>query len=122
MTTWHIAGAVVLMLGVYHLVGPLVVSYEFRADRLQVRLFHAVPIRWVRFANIHTVRLVKLREAVRLPWLLRLLLVECWASRVFVKAVVLLKPRNAWFMHLLLTPRDPETFVAALQQRAGLSK
>ena len=106
-------------LALCHLLGPLLLGYCLRNDRLELRLFHVVPIRWVRFTDIAEISVVGWAEALWGRGFVRMRVVECWCNRVFVRSLVFLRPQNARFTNILLTPPDPKRFVMEIKANVG---
>jgi len=99
-------------LGLYHVIGPLLISYNLTPKRIEIKLFRLLPIHWINLSDIEEIR--------EIQWPYRMLVGVQWANRVFVRSFVLIKPKRSLYQFVRFTPKDPSAF--AKQVRAAIEK
>lgn len=95
-------------------IGPHLISYDIREDRVVIRMFWVFPYHWIRYSNIVDVKEVRKRSFWYLYW-------SPLASRVFVQSYVVIRARKSWFFpftpNIAITPKDPATFVRKVKEK-----
>ena len=104
-------------MGIYHLIGSYVLSYALAKDRIEVRLLHILPIRWIRFSNIAEIREVRWGDPLGFRTMVGVFLSGAWANRIFVKSFILIRPKKYVFQHIAITPEDPTSFVSQVNKK-----
>lgn len=90
----------------------LLISYHLKPDRIQVELFHILPICRITFSNITDISEVK--------WNFDIFFRGMLVNRPFAKSFVSIRlKKGLFFSHLysgiILTPKDPTAFVAQVK-------
>ena len=107
-------GAALLILGWLYVL-RYVFQYEIGEGWLRVKLLGHITLRRVRLADIQEVRLVS-SWAPRNMFSPRTLFAEAWPSFVFTRRVVLVVTTTGISRRLVLSPRDPDSFVREISE------
>jgi hypothetical protein len=110
MTTYAVVALVcfaffVLVMFLFHISGEYLYTYRVSNTGVEFLLFKRVPIARIRFANITAATVVSRGESLKKGLHLNVI-------NRFSRQFVLLKRRGGVFPAILLSPREPEQFVA----------
>lgn len=108
-------GAILLL---WTFVFPLIYDYRVTDSSVEILLFRFFPIRRVVIRDIAEVRLISWRETISsLP----LYFAESWGNRLWhlwrQYPGVLIRKNKGLSKSLLLTPKDPQTFIHVVKER-----
>lgn len=87
---------------------PMIYNYRFSNNRIEVVLFGAIPIYGINMKDVESISIGGWRD-------LGLFTVH-FGNRLRSSGVVVISKRSGLFHRVAITPRDPESFVAAAKR------
>ena len=106
-----LVAAAIIALALLQLAGPYLYQYRLGDQRFEVKLFGLLPILRIRFSEISEARVMAGPELLN-PWAgVR------FGNRIFAARPVMIRKKRGLIRSLILTPLNPEEFVAELNRR-----
>jgi len=111
-----VGGGVVTVLGILAYLYALRYIVQYRSDNtyLRIKLFGVIPVRRIRIQDIVEIQPLSL-SPFRRDFRAAPIWAETWPSYIFTRTGVMIRKRSGFSRRLILTPRDPDEFMRALE-------